>query len=156
MSPGDELGKPLFEVFGSEFVVGQVGIVEGADIVDALKHDDVLHSGLRKNIPIEAGQRVLPDTVNEHAVAADAFVEHGQMSCIKMSGCRVALKARGKIVGPAVVGILGGQGSVCNGIAEGHNLVAAPAFNRRQSTSTPFRKNHEGVTTDSTNEASRT
>jgi len=86
VSSGDELGKPLFEVFSGELVIRTVRVVEATDIVDALKDDNELHSGLRKNISIEAGQRVLPNAMDEDAVAADAFIEHSKMSC-----CRVVL-----------------------------------------------------------------
>jgi len=53
--PGNELRKFLFPVFGGELVIGQVGLMLPVDIGDALKHDDVPHSGLRENISIEAG-----------------------------------------------------------------------------------------------------
>ena len=73
---GNELGKPLFQIFGAQLVIGLVRVVERANVVDAFQQNEVFDPGLRKNISIEAGKRVLSDAMYENAVTADAFIQH--------------------------------------------------------------------------------
>jgi len=48
------------------------------EVIVAFPHDDVLHTGLDKRIAIEPGQRAGADEIMQHAIAADAGVEHGK------------------------------------------------------------------------------
>ena len=111
---GHELAEALFKILGGEVVVGSVWVVESADIVDAFEHDNVAHTGLREDVAIEAGEGVGADAGDEHAVAADPFIENRQIG-----RGRVVVQTDGQVVGPAVVLVVGGIGAVSNGIAEG-------------------------------------
>ena len=110
----DELGVAGDEVFGRDDVVGFVGVGGVADVVDAFEDDDVADAGLGDDIAIEAGEGGWAGDVVEDAVAADALVENA-----KAGGLFVGLEAAGENVGPAGVGVLGGEGAVGDGVAEG-------------------------------------
>ena len=88
VSARDDLGEALLEVFGSELVVGAVGVMECTDVVDAFEDNDVPDASLREDVAVKAGQRIGADAVDQDAIAADAFIEDG-----KMRGGRVVVKA---------------------------------------------------------------
>ena len=111
-----KLAQALFHILCCEVVVRQIWFVESADVIDTLKHDHIADAGLRDNIAIEARQGTGTYSIDEDAIAADAFVQDGEIP-----GGRVVVQAGGKNVGPAVVQIVGGASSIGNGISEGHN-----------------------------------
>ena len=76
-----------------------------ANVVDPLHHDDVRHARPHQDIPIEARQNVdarLRSSLAQHAVAADARIEHRDLAAFVLFG-----KATSQMVRPPVVGIGG-------------------------------------------------
>ena len=93
-----------------------------ADVVDALHDDEVLHAGLAEDVAVEAGERAGASDVVQYAVAADAFVDDGEVG-----GLLVGLQAAGEHVRPAGVGVRVLSGAVGDAVAEGDDGAAVGA-----------------------------
>ena len=111
---GGELAEAGDEVFGGDHVVGLVGVGGVADVVDAFHDDEVLDAGLGEDVAIEPGECGWAGGVVEEAVAADAFIEDGEVG-----GLLVGLKAVREDIGPAGVCIARAEGSVSDAVAKG-------------------------------------
>jgi hypothetical protein len=111
---GGELAETGDEVFGGDYVVGLVGVSGVADVVDAFHDDEVLDSGLGEDVAVEAGEGGGASGVVKDAIAADAFVEDGEIG-----GLLIGLEATGEDVGPARVGVAGAECSIGDAVAEG-------------------------------------
>lgn len=111
---GGELAEADDEVLGGDDVVWRSGVGGVADVVDALKDDDVFDAGLGDYVAIEACEGVGAGDVVEDAIAADALVEYAEFV-----GLLVGLEAAGENVGPAGVGVAGAESAVGDAVAEG-------------------------------------
>ena len=74
----------------------------GADVVDALEHDQPRDSALGQHITVHPPVRVRAEAVVEHAVPAGRLVEHGDVG-----GVTVRLQPSEQVVRPAVVQVGG-------------------------------------------------
>lgn len=117
-----ELAEAGDDIRGGDDIVGRFGVGSVADVVDALHDDEVFDAGLGDDVAVEAGERARAGGVVEDAVAADAFVEDGEVC-----GLLVGLEAAGEDVGPAGVGAGGAMGAVGDAIAKGDNGGAVAA-----------------------------
>ena len=131
----DELGERHLELLGGDDVVGFVGVVGVADVVDAFEDDEVLHAALVEHVAVEAGERVGAGDVVQDAVAADAFVEHAEVG-----GLLVGLQAACEDVGPAHVLVGCAVGAVGDAVAEGDDRGGVGGVAR---TSTALRNGQE-------------
>ena len=79
--PVDLHQRPLDELFvsGNEVRCARRRVSpRQADVIDALHHDHVSDAGLHQDILVEPCQRADTGAIPEHAVAADAGVEHAE------------------------------------------------------------------------------
>ena len=116
MGAGDELGEGEDRILGGDDVAGLARLGGVADVVDAFKNDEVADAALGEHIAIEAGDCVGSGAIVEEAIAADAFVEDG-----KVRGFWILLEALGENIGPAAVGVAGGERAVGDGVAEAND-----------------------------------
>ncbi len=84
-----------------------------AKVVDPLEYDDIGGARRGQDVAVEARQRALAGAVAQHAIAADAFIDHGPAA--------VCGQAFGQPVGPARVLVGGRDRAVGNGVAEHHD-----------------------------------
>ena len=115
VGPGDELGEAGDEVVGGDDVVGAGGIVGVADVVDGFEEDDVFDAGGGEDVGVKAGESAGAPAVVEDAIAADAFVDDGEVA-----GGGVVVEADGEEVGPGVVGAGGAVPAVGDAVAKGY------------------------------------
>ena len=115
------LGETLDEVVGGDYIVWSgAGCV--SDVVDALEDDEVLDACLGEDVAVEACECVGAGDVVQDAVAADAFVQDGDVG-----GLLVGLQAFGEDIGPAGVGAEGAVGAVGDAVSEGYDGCAVSA-----------------------------
>ena len=93
-----------------------------AQIVHALKDDQITYSRLREDVTIKARQGTRPQAVREQMVAADAVVENP-----KHAVCRRLLQSLRQNVGPAIIPVGSSAVSVRNGISQDDNGCASGA-----------------------------
>ena len=82
VSSGDELNVGLDEVFEGGVVsgcCGGVAVFGVADVVDAFEEDEVADAGQGDAVVVEARESAGAGAEMEEAVAADAFVDDGDM-----------------------------------------------------------------------------
>jgi len=77
------------------------------------KHDDVAHAALGQHIAVDTRDCAGTRGFIQDAVAADAFVQHGDVGEIG-----ILTKARGQHIRPAAIGVMRGVRAIRNGISE--------------------------------------
>lgn len=99
-----------------------------ADVVDALEDDGVPDARLGQDVAVEARQRVRPQAVGEHAVAAGGLVADGEGGKERVVG---ALQAREQRVRPPVVAVGRAAPPVGDAVADEGERAAAGGWRPR-------------------------
>ena len=85
-----------------------------ADVVDGFEDDEVLDAGLGEDVVVEAREGGGTGDIVQDAITADADVKDAEVGGLLVGG-----EAAGKEVGPTLVLVDGGVGSVGDGVPEG-------------------------------------
>ena len=94
MSADDELGQGesqgRSEFRSRQAVIGVASLRYGAYVVDSFKNDEIADAALRQHIAVEPGERGSSGRLprGRQAVAADAFIQDGEMGPSSRSACR--------------------------------------------------------------------
>ena len=87
-----------------------------AQVVDALKNDQIPDTSLRQHIPIESSQRIRPQTIRQKMVSSDPLIQHAHGP-----RRRRTLQPLRQNIRPAIIAVGRRSMPVRNGVAEGDN-----------------------------------
>ena len=86
------------------------------DVVDTFEYDNIAGSRLSDHVPVKPCKRTGPGGVMQQPIAADALIQNTQVRRLL-----VGLQPASQHVGPAGVGVSGGQRAVRDAVAEGND-----------------------------------